>query len=89
MGIVAYVSSSMSVHEGERGDGSKLLGEKKLPESRESFYWIPFLCADCWHCKTNSQTDEGGEKIPISTTKRPGLFLDVLLSSQLNDELLW
>lgn len=25
-----------------------------------SFYWIPFLCADCWHSRTNSQTDEGG-----------------------------
>jgi len=29
VGIAAYVSSSMSVHERERGDGSKLLGEKK------------------------------------------------------------
>lgn len=85
VGIVAYVSSNMSVREGGEGDGSKLL--KKSSQRAESFYWIPFLCADCWHCRTNSQTDEGGGKIPSSTTKRLGLFLVVLSSSQPNDEL--
>lgn len=51
-----------------------------LSRRAQSFYWIPFLCADCWHSRTNSQTDEGGgKKIPNSTTKRLGLSLSVSL----------
>lgn len=44
-----------------KGGWEQAVGEKKKnSESGESFYWIPFLCADCWHSRTNSQTDEGG-----------------------------
>lgn len=88
VGIVAYVSSSMSVHEGERGDGSKLLGGKKTPrEQRELLLNSVFVC---WLLTLQNELTNWwgrGKKIPISTTKRPGLFLDVLLSSQPNDEL--
>lgn len=75
VGRVAYVSSSMSVHGGEKGGWEQAVFKKKKASREQSFYWIPFLCADCWHSRTNSQTDEGGgKKKHISTTKRQGLL---------------
>lgn len=63
----------VSLWRGKGGMGASCF--KKKASREQSFYWIPFLCADCWHSRTNSQTDEGGgKKTHISTTKRQGLL---------------
>lgn len=79
--IVAYVSSNMSVHEGKRGDGSKLLGKRKKKNSQraarartEFRFCVP--AADTAE-PAHKLMREGGKR-PISTTNRLGIFLDVL-----------
>lgn len=59
---------------------------KKLPESR-AFTEFRFCVPTADTAEQTHKLMREGEKIPISTTKRLGLFLDVLSSSQLNDEL--
>lgn len=85
VGIVAYVSSSMSVHEGERGGWEQAVGERKKKTPRER---RELLLNSVFVCRLLTQQNEltnwwgRGKKIPISTTNRLRLFLDVLLSSQ-------
>lgn len=90
MGIVAYVSSSMSVHEGEKGGWEQAVGEKKKKNSQRAeraFTEFRFCVLTADTAELTHKLMREGKKIPISTTKRLGLFLDVLLSSQPNDEL--
>lgn len=88
VGIVAYVSSSMSVHEGERGDGSKLLGKKTPREQRERELLLNSVFV-CWLLTLQNQLTNwwGRGNVPISTTKGLNLFLDVLLLTQPSDYL--
>lgn len=75
---------------GKRGDGSKLLGKKKKKNSQRAeraFTEFRFCVLTADTAELTHKLMREGKKIPISTTKRLGLFLDVLLSSQPNDEL--
>lgn len=75
----------MSVHEGERGGWVQAV-ERKAPSEQGAFTEFCF-CMPTADTAGQTQTDEGGGKNPISTTKRLCLILDVLSSSPPNDEL--
>lgn len=63
MGIVAYVSSNMSVREGERGDGSKLL--KKAPRERRAFTEFRFCVPTADTAEQTHKLMRAGEKFPV------------------------
>lgn len=69
--------------------GASCWGKKKNSQRAERAFTEFCFCV--LTADTAEQTHKlmrEGKKIPISTTKRLGLFLNVLLSSQPNDELL-
>lgn len=70
-----------------KGGWEQAVGEKNSQRPERAFTEFRFCVLTADTAERTHKLMREGKKIPISTTKRLGLFLDVLLSSQPNDEL--